>query len=133
MPVRILIADDDLAIRCLIRRILEYQPEWQVCGEAENGRDAITKTQELKPDLIVMDLAMPQMNGLEAAREIYRDSPKLPMLLLTVQEVSTELVNEAQKVGFQGAVSKSSVNDVITGIETLLDERNYFKASDIPA
>ncbi len=130
MLARILIADDDLAIRTLIRRILEGQPEWKVCGEAVNGQDAVLKARELRPDLVVLDLAMPQMNGLQAAKEIGRVNPKLPMLLLTVQEVSAELISEARKVGFQGAVSKSSVADVVTGVETLLGEHSYFKPSD---
>ncbi len=133
MPVRILIADDDFAIRRLIRRILEEHSEWQVCGEAENGREAVVKARDLLPDLIVMDLAMPQMNGLQAAREICTASPTLPMLLLTVQEVSPELASEARKVGFQGAVSKSSGSEVVAGVETILSSHTYFKASDIPA
>lgn len=133
MPVRILIADDDFAIRRLIRRILEEHSEWQVCGEAENGREAVVKARDLLPDLIVMDLAMPQMNGLQAAREICTASPTLPMLLLTVQEVSPELASEARKVGFQGAVSKSSGSEVVAGVETILSSHTYFKAPDIPA
>ncbi len=133
MSIRILIADDDLPIRRLIRRILEEHSEWDVCGEAENGRDAVAKAKALCPDLIVMDLAMPLMNGLQAAKEIRAATPTVPMLLLTVQEVSTELVSEARKVGFVGAVSKSSGSEVVAGIESILREHRHLNSSEIPA
>jgi DNA-binding NarL/FixJ family response regulator len=126
MPTRILIADDDPSIRRLLRRILEEHPDWQVCGEAANGRDAIQQTKHLAPDVVVMDLAMPQMNGLQAGREIFKSS-HLPMLLLTVQEVSAELAREARSAGFQGAMSKSRGAEVVSGIETLLRDQNFFE------
>jgi DNA-binding NarL/FixJ family response regulator len=129
MGTRVLIADDDKAIRRLLRRIVEEHPGWEVCGEAENGHEAISKAEALAPDVAVLDLAMPQMNGLEAAREIGKLAPLLPMLLLTVQEVSPELATEARKAGFQGAVSKSTGLEVVRGIETLLQERSFFQQS----
>jgi DNA-binding NarL/FixJ family response regulator len=134
MPIRILIADDDSPIRRLLRRLIEEHSEWEVCGEAVNGLDAVTKTGELHPDLVVLDLAMPQMNGLQAARQISQATPNLPMLLLTVQEVSTELMNEARNAGFKGAVSKSTGSEVVKGVETLLQQENFFRAtpSDLP-
>jgi len=125
---RILIADDDTSIRRLLRRVLEGHPGWQVCGEAANGRDAVEKTQQLTPDLVVLDLAMPQMNGLQAGREIFKSSP-LPMLLLTVQEVSPELAREARSAGFQGAISKSRGVEVVNGIETLLRDQCFFRST----
>lgn len=131
MPTRILIADDDPSIRGLLRRILEDHPDWQVCGEAADGRDAITKTEQLAPDVLVMDLAMPQMNGLQAAREIVKSS-HLPMLLLTVQEVSVELARQARSAGFQGVMSKSRGVEVVSGIESLLRDRKFSEdASDL--
>jgi DNA-binding NarL/FixJ family response regulator len=128
MPTRILIVDDDASIRGLLRRILEEHTGWQVCGEAANGRDAIRQTEQLSPDVLVIDLAMPQMNGLQAGREIYR-ALHLPMLLLTVQEVSAELVREARSAGFQGALSKSRGTEVVDGIETLLRNQCFFQYS----
>jgi DNA-binding NarL/FixJ family response regulator len=130
MPTRILIADDDASIRGLLRRILEEHPGWQVCGEAANGRDAILKTEQLTPDVVVIDLAMPQMNGLQAGQEIFK-STHLPMLLLTVQDVSPELAQEARKAGFQGALSESRGVEVVTGIETLLREENFFQYNGV--
>jgi len=129
MPTRILIADDDTSIRGLLRRILEEHPGWQVCGEAANGRDAILKTEQLIPDVVVMDLAMPQMNGLQAGQEIFK-STHLPMLLLTVQDVSPELAQEARRAGFQGALSKSRGVEVVNGIETLLRAQSFFKYNE---
>jgi len=127
MPIRILIADDDASIRRLLRRLLEEHMDWQVCGEATNGQEAIQQAEKLTPDIAVLDLAMPCMNGLEAAREISRMSPHAAMLLLTVQEVSSQLVGEARDAGFQGAVSKGTGAEVIKGIETLLSKQTFFK------
>ena len=127
MAVRILIADDDASIRRLLRRLIENHEDWTVCGDALNGNEAIGKAAELWPDVVVLDLAMPQMNGLQAAREISRTRPELPMLLLTVQQVSKELTTEAAHAGFRGAVSKSTGSEVIRGIETLLQQQSFFQ------
>jgi DNA-binding NarL/FixJ family response regulator len=129
MAVRILIADDDASIRRLLRRLIENHEDWSVCGDAFNGQDAIGKTSQLTPDVVVLDLAMPQMNGLQAAREISRHRPELPMLLLTVQHVSKELTTEAAHAGFRGAVSKSTGSEVVRGIEMLLKHQNFFQPS----
>jgi DNA-binding NarL/FixJ family response regulator len=126
MPVRILIADDDMSIRRLLRRILEERPGWEVCGEAANGNDAVTKAAQLTPDLAIIDLAMPNKNGVQAAREIYALSPLTPMLLLTVQEVSAELARAAREAGFRGAVTKGSGSEVVMAVETLLGKGTFF-------
>ena len=128
MAVRVLIADDDAAIRRLLRRLIEGHADWSVCGDAEDGQQAITKAAELSPDVIVLDLAMPQMNGLQAAREISRTLPALPMLLLTVQQVSQELTREALHAGFRGAVSKNTGSEVVRAIESLLQHQNFFQS-----
>ena len=127
MAVRILIADDDASIRRLLRRLIESHADWTVCGDAFDGKDAIGKTAQLTPDVVVLDLAMPQMNGLQAAREISRNRPELPMLLLTVQNVSKELTTEAVHAGFRGAVSKSTGSEVVRGIEMLLKHQSFFQ------
>jgi DNA-binding NarL/FixJ family response regulator len=137
MPVRILIADDDTSIRRLLRRILEERPGWEVCGEAANGNDAVAKAEQLTPDLAIIDLAMPDKNGVQAAREIYAISPLTPMLLLTVQEVSAELARAAREAGFRGAVTKGSGSEVVMAVETLLSRGTFFdvdrsqRASDL--
>jgi DNA-binding NarL/FixJ family response regulator len=127
MAVRILIADDDSAIRRLLRRLIEGHEGWSVCGDALDGQDAIGKAAQLSPDIIVLDLAMPQMNGLQAAREISRSTPEIPLLLLTVQQVSKELTNEAVHAGFKGAVSKSTGSEVVKAIEVLLKHQSFFQ------
>ena len=127
MPVRILIADDDLSIRSLLRRILEERPGWEVCGEAANGNDAVAKIKQLAPDLAIIDLAMPDKNGMEAARQIFATSPLTAMLLLTVQEVSTELARAAREAGFRGAVTKGSGREVVMAVERLLDKGTRFQ------
>jgi chemotaxis response regulator CheB len=123
MSTRILVADDDASIRRLVRRILEEHTGWEVCGEAVDGQDAVTKVVQLSPDVVVMDLAMPEKNGLQAAREISEISPLLPMLLLTVQDSSAELTREAHKAGFGVIISKHRGTEVVQGVEYLLRGR----------
>lgn len=126
MPIRILLADDDLPIRRLLRRILEERPGWEVCGEAANGNDAIRKTQQLAPDVAIIDLAMPEKNGVDAAREIFKICPLTAMLLLTVQDVSPQLAKEARKAGFRGAVTKGKGSEVVRAVETVLGNGTFF-------
>jgi DNA-binding NarL/FixJ family response regulator len=130
MPTRILIADDDPTIRLLLRRLLEKQPDWQVCGDASNGAEAIEKVEQLEPDVVVMDLGMPVMTGLQAAPEIAKAHPRLPMLLISVQEVSNQLAWEARNAGYRGAVTKSSGTEVLKGIEALLRHEMFFYSDD---
>ena len=130
MPTRILIADDDPTIRLLLRRLLEKQPDCQVCGDASNGAEAIEKVEQLEPDVVVMDLGMPVMTGLQAAPEIAKAHPRLPMLLISVQEVSNQLAWEARNAGYRGAVTKSSGTEVLKGIEALLRHEVFFYSDD---
>lgn len=127
MSIRVLIADDDMAIRRLLRRLIESHDGWSVCGDAQDGQEAVSKVSQLSPDVLVLDLAMPEMNGLQAAREISRRSPELPMLLLTVQQVSRELNAEAAHAGFKGVVSKSTGSEVVKAIEVLLQRQKFFQ------
>jgi len=107
MALRILLADDHEIVRRGLRALLEKHEGWEVCGEAANGNDAVAQTEQLAPDLAIIDLAMPDKNGIEAAREIFAQSPLTAMLLLTVQEVSTELARAARvsnlRAGFHPA------------------------------
>jgi len=136
VSIRILIADDHSAIRRLLRALLETRAEWKVCGEAENGQEAVTKAAELKPDLIILDLAMPIMNGLEAAREISKAMPAVPILMHT-NHSSSELELEAEKVGVRQVISKGGsdgqlLRAVVTallnrkpqGTKTLIDQES---------
>jgi DNA-binding NarL/FixJ family response regulator len=130
MPTKILIADDDATIRLLLRRLLDKQPNWEVCGDASNGVEAIERVEELQPDVVVMDLGMPVMTGLQAAPKIAKAHPQLPMLLISVQEVSSQLARAAREAGYSGAVTKSSGNEVVKGIEALLRHEMFFFADE---
>src|SRR6266851_1695448 len=130
VATQILIADDDPTIRLLLRRLVEKQRDWQVCGEASNGVEAIEGVERFQPDVVVMDLAMPVMNGLQAAPEILKAHPRLPMLLISVQEVSKQLAWEARNAGYRGAVTKSGGDEVLKGIEALIRHDMFFYAED---
>jgi len=107
MAHRILIVDDSAAIRQCLRFSIEQQKDLQVCGEAENGENAIAKVKELIPDLVVLDLQMPVMNGLDAARRIAQIAPQLPMLMFTMYS-SEYLITEARAAGIKDVFSKST-------------------------
>jgi DNA-binding NarL/FixJ family response regulator len=109
---RILIADDHAAVRRSLRSILETHPELELSGEATNGREAVELARRLKPDVVLMDMTMPELSGLEATREILKDAPDTQVLLLTVHE-SEELTEEALRAGAQGIVLKSAADEIL--------------------
>ena len=109
----------------LLRRLLEGHATWEVC-EAANGPEAVEKTAQLAPDLVILDLAMPGMNGLQAAREISKINPKLPLLLASVEQVSTHLARAARECGFRGAVTKSKGTEVVRAAEALFKNETFF-------
>ncbi len=127
MAIRILIADDDPTIRLLLRRLLEGHPEWQVCDEAVNGADAIEKVQLFTPDLVILDLGMPVMNGIQAARALSKAYPQLLMLLISVQEVSRQLAEAARSAGFRGAVTKNCGREILDAVAALLNNQLFFR------
>jgi len=121
MAHRILIVDDSAAIRQGLRSSIERQKGLQVCGEAENGENAVAKVKELTPDLVILDLQMPVMNGLDAARRIAQIAPQLPMLMFTMYS-NEYLVTEARAAGIKDVFSKSTgVSDgLISAIQEAL-------------
>jgi DNA-binding NarL/FixJ family response regulator len=116
----ILIADDSPVIRKTLRQTLEREDAWEVCGEAADGREAIEKAQRLKPDVVVLDLSMPLMNGLDAARELKRLLPSLPLVMFTNFNMP-ELTNEALSAGVRAVVSKSEPAGLVSEIQALLE------------
>jgi DNA-binding NarL/FixJ family response regulator len=102
----ILIVDDNAMIRQLIRSHIELHSDWHVCGEAENGKVAVEKVKDLRPDVVVLDFQMPIMNGLEAAREIAQVTPNTAMVMLTMHN-SDQLWKDAQAAGIKEVLSKS--------------------------
>ncbi len=122
MSVRILIADDSKMIRRNLRSFLEVNPNWQVCDETIDGREAVQKTKQLIPDLIILDLAMPVMNGLHAAREISQLLPSVPIVLYSMY-ATPQVELEAKKVGIRAVVSKTEAHRLLMPtIETVLAE-----------
>jgi DNA-binding NarL/FixJ family response regulator len=102
----IIIADDSALIRRLLRSTIEQNSGWEVCGEAENGKVAVEKVKELHPDVVLLDLQMPVMNGLEAARQIATCAPKTEMVMFTMQN-SEQLLTDAHAAGIKDVISKS--------------------------
>jgi DNA-binding NarL/FixJ family response regulator len=118
---RILIVDDHAAVRLALTRVIESVHDYEVCGEAENGRAGVEKALRLKPDLIVLDLSMPVMNGLEAARELKDLMPALPILMYT-SFLNANLPREALAAGVSKVASKPSPPEtLVEDLRTLLE------------
>lgn len=124
--LRILLADDHEMLRRGLRAILTEQPGWEICGEAVDGRQAVELALKLRPDVIVMDIAMPELNGLEATRQIRRVWPRAEILVLTFDE-SEALVRGVLTAGARGYVMKNDVSRVLVhAVESLSRHRPYF-------
>jgi DNA-binding NarL/FixJ family response regulator len=115
-PVRVLVVDDHETVRKALRRLLTAE-EWEVCGEAADGLDAIEAARRLKPDLIVMDLYMPGMSGIEAAHEMRKESPAILIMLLTAPD--PDIVEAARRAGIRGTVSKGD-GEIVSGVHAML-------------
>jgi DNA-binding NarL/FixJ family response regulator len=118
MPLRVLIVDDSSLIRDLLRRCLEAEPGWQVCGEAVNGKDAVESAKKIQPNFIVLDLSMPVMNGLEAARVLHKLMPAVPMIMFT-SFITARLRQEALDAGILAVVAKDEpLSSLITTVRS---------------
>jgi DNA-binding NarL/FixJ family response regulator len=116
---RILIADDHESVLRGVRAMLEAHPGWEVCGEAVNGYEAITKAIELRPDLIILDVAMPKVDGLQAANEISKLLPGVQIVLHTMY--GARVVLEAHKHGIFRVVEKAKSGALVSAVEELLN------------
>jgi two-component system response regulator NreC len=129
--LRILIADDHPAVRILLRNILESVPDWKVCGEAENGKSAVALAVRLHPDVIVMDLVMPESNGLEATREVLRSDRQARVILTTLHEIPS-FVDEARRVGACGCFLKTeSGRHLIPAVRVASQRKPFFTPDDL--
>jgi CheY-like chemotaxis protein len=126
--MKILIADDKLHIRRVLRRLIEGHEDWDVCAEAEDGAQAVNRPKQFKPDLIILDLAMPEMNGIEAAGRISKALPGVPILMFTLY-ASPLIEREAEKVGVQRVISKSTGYMVVPAIEEAFAQVHHEKAA----
>jgi DNA-binding NarL/FixJ family response regulator len=115
---RILIADDSQPVRSGLRTLLGLNSDWQVCGEAVDGPDAVEKAHELAPDLILMDFSMPLMNGVQAAREIAKFAIDIPILLFSLH-LSPQIMALARNAGLRGAISKSEISKLPYAIRAI--------------
>jgi DNA-binding NarL/FixJ family response regulator len=124
--LRIVVADDHELIRRGIRQLLASRPGWKVVAEASNGRDAVRYTQQLAPNLAILDLSMPEITGLQAAQEIARLESTTEVILLTMHD-SEEIIREALKSGIRGFVLKSDADrDLVDAVETVAKHRQFF-------
>ena len=124
--LRILIADDHEVARRGIRAMLESHPGWEVCGEAKDGREAVELAGRMNPDLILLDIGMPNLNGLEAARQILAVSPDIAILILTMHD-SDQVVREVLRAGARGFLLKSDAGrDLVAAVEALQLQRTFF-------
>jgi DNA-binding NarL/FixJ family response regulator len=123
--IRILVVDDNPSVRRYLRGVLEQQDDWQVCDEARNGQEAVERFRQVRPDLVVLDFQMPEMNGLDAARIITQLSPETPILMVTLY-LSKQLSEEARKAGVRGTCAKTDIGCVVDAVGALLREETYF-------
>jgi DNA-binding NarL/FixJ family response regulator len=127
--LRILIVDDHDVVRHGVRALIERNPDWEVCGEAADGRDAVAKAQSLTPDVVILDVAMPELNGLEAARQIRKLVPAARVLILTMHE-SEQVVREVLAVGAHGYLLKSDAGrNLVAAINALSQHKPFFTSA----
>jgi DNA-binding NarL/FixJ family response regulator len=117
---RVLIVDDHEIFRRGLRALLEPSSEWQICGEAVDGWDAVEQCKSLKPDIVVLDVSMPRLNGLEAARLIKKEDPE-PKIVIITQHDSPQIRSAALEAGARAFVTKSAVgNELVTALRSLI-------------
>lgn len=126
--VRILLADDHEIVREGLRALIQRNPGWEICGEAASGREAVDLAEKLQPDIIVMDVGMPELNGLDATRQIKRALPETEILIFTANETE-EIVRQVFKAGARAYLLKAEANKhLIPAIEMLCKHRTYFSS-----
>ena len=124
--LRILVADDHEIVRRGLVELLKSHAGWEVCGEARDGREAVEKVNELRPDIVILDIGMPNLNGLEAARQMLARNSPPKVLVLTVED-SDELVRTVLNAGARGFVLKSdATRDLVSAVEALQTNKTFF-------
>lgn len=124
--LRILIADDHSVVRAGLRTLLESRPGWEVCAESSDGRDAVEKATKLQPDVAVLDIGMPLLNGVDATRRIRKSSPDTEVLILTMHE-SEDLVQQVMEAGARGYILKDDADRIlIAAVDALRRHKPYF-------
>jgi DNA-binding NarL/FixJ family response regulator len=123
---RVLLADDHESVRSGLRYVIDSMPGWEVCGEASTGREAVDLAVDLKPDIIVMDVSMPRLNGLDATRQVRRNCPRCEILAFTGLEDET-LIREMFEAGARGYLLKTDAGECIqNALRALAQHKSYF-------
>jgi DNA-binding NarL/FixJ family response regulator len=126
MKLRILIADDHEVVRRGLCTLLQTHEGWEICGEAKDGREAVEKAKEVKPDVVILDVGMPNLNGLAATRQLLQQNPCQKVIVLTIAD-SDQVIREALNAGARGFVLKSdAARDLISAVEALQRNRMFF-------
>jgi DNA-binding NarL/FixJ family response regulator len=125
-PIQILLADDHEVVRKGLRALLESQPGWKVIAEATDGREAVEKARDMHPDVAIVDIGMPSLNGLEATRQIVKKAPRTRVLVLTMHDTNP-LIQQVVKAGARGYVLKSDVaSDLVSAVDALCRDQTFF-------
>lgn len=134
MAVRILVVDDHEMLREGVRSLLaKLRPDWQICGEAADGDEAISLARKLEPDIIVLDITMPKMSGLEACVRMRKSGMKVPVLIFTTHQSET-LDSEVRRAGAQGYVLKSqAARSLVAAIDAILAGGTFFGQAHEPS
>jgi DNA-binding NarL/FixJ family response regulator len=126
MKLRILIADDHELVRRGLAALLQSHEGWEVCAEAKDGREAVDKAKQLKPDVVILDVGMPNLNGLAATRQLMQQDAELKVIVLTITD-SDQVIREALDAGARGFVLKSdAARDLVTAVEAVQRNRMFF-------
>ena len=120
-----MVVDDNYVIRSALRQMIQTRQSWEVCGEGKDGHEAVVKHAELNPNIVVMDIDMPTLNGLQAARQILKNHPSACILILSIFD-SAAIVEEVKKAGIKGFCSKNTMGSFFDAVETLLRGETYF-------
>jgi two-component system response regulator NreC len=132
MPdLRILIVDDEKVVRSALEKLLATRGEWKIVGEAADGAEAVEKAKMLHPDVVIMDVSMPQMSGLQATVEIKKAIPSAEILIFT-QHDSTQMVQQAQNAGASGYLLKSRANWLVAAIDAVGQHKKFFQGKNLP-
>jgi DNA-binding NarL/FixJ family response regulator len=126
MKLRILIADDHEVVRRGLCTLLQTHEGWEICGEAKDGREAVEKARQVKPDVVILDVGMPNLNGLAATRQLLQQNPQQKVIVLTITD-SDQVIREALIAGARGFVLKSdAARDLVSAVEALQRDRMFF-------
>lgn len=130
MTLKILVVDDEKIVRSALEKLLSTHPEWEIIGEATDGLEAITKARDLQPDVVIIDVTMPEMNGLEATPEIKKVIPSAEVLIFT-QHDSKQVLREAQKAGASGYLLKSQAQWLVAAVEAVSNHKPFFRSKNL--